>query len=301
MNNNKFILITIILVIILTITKSNSQTTSKEEFLSKINQYLLEDSLLINGDREYNVEEKQMIEQIYRDALKRIRNKIIDQSNTLQFNPPTYNQTVIDAFSSKTLLNPQQNLTYNPYDLQNLNTTLNDSVCGVLYPDENDRSTYYLVNYTSAEEAESSGAFVTHLHNCGYCSTTKDLAMYMFHFDLTSPIRDCAIVSFISYEVSLDCIQHSAGLTYNCAVIWLYDALNTRKDCLDICLYDWIMHVPNNVPANSTTLNPCIQCDEDKSGPVFKLVAGRTRRDSGLLSAINRPPNSIYNITHYYY
>ncbi|KAK5581693.1 hypothetical protein RB653_001730 [Dictyostelium firmibasis] len=275
------------------LTLCNCQITSREEFLNKIDQYLLEDSSL-----EYN----QIEQQIYRDALKRIKNRIIESSSiSFQFDPPSYNQTVIDSFSSKTLLNPQQNLTFNPYELQNFNTTLNNSVCGVYYPDENDRSAYYLQNYTSAEEAEASGAFVTHLHNCGYCSTTKDLAMYMLHFDLTTPIRDCAIVSFVSDEISLDCIQHSAGLTYNCAVIWLYDALNTRKYCLDICLYDWVMHVPNNVPKNSTILNPCIQCDEDKSGPIFKLIAGRTRRDSGLLSAINRPPDSIYNITHYYY
>jgi hypothetical protein len=81
----------------------------------------------------------------------------------------------------------------------------------------------------------------------------------------------------------------------------MYDAKNTRKDCLWICLYEWAIGAPNNIPTNSTNLNPCIKCDEDKSGPIFKVVAGRTRRDSGLKSSINRPPNSIYEVTHYYY
>jgi hypothetical protein len=46
---------------------------------------------------------------------------------------------------------------------------------------------------------------------------------------------------------------------------------------------------------------PCIACDEYKSGPIFKVVAGRTRRDSGLKSNINRPASEIYHVTHYYY
>uniref|UniRef100_A0A7S3UZF0 Uncharacterized protein n=1 Tax=Aplanochytrium stocchinoi TaxID=215587 RepID=A0A7S3UZF0_9STRA len=36
-------------------------------------------------------------------------------------------------------------------------------------------------------------------------------------------------------------------------------------------------------------LNPCLQCDECRSGPVFQKVAGRTRRNSGLHSKIERP------------
>ena len=36
-------------------------------------------------------------------------------------------------------------------------------------------------------------------------------------------------------------------------------------------------------------LNPCLECDEVKSGPLFKYYAGRTRRDSGIVSSIPRP------------
>jgi len=317
-NNLLFSLSIIILVLSTSICLSNSiiqsqsSSSSIEEFISIIDKYLITNDnydLIKNSDfiQYYNNEQKEILEQIVRDALKNIKKRLLNGGSNgdeynLSFDPPTYNQTVIEAFASKTLLNPQQNLTFNPYDIVNFNSTLNqESVCGVLYPDANDRSSYYLVNYTSAQEAESAGAFITHLHDCGYCSTTKDLASYMKFMDLTNPIRDCAIVSFISKEISLDCMQKQAEFSYECAVIWLYDALNTRKECLDICLYDWIHHVPSNVPVNSTNLSPCIQCDEDKSGPIFKLVAGRTRRDSGLKSSINRPPNTIANITHYYY
>ena len=44
-------------------------------------------------------------------------------------------------------------------------------------------------------------------------------------------------------------------------------------------------------------LNPCLNCDEVQSGPLFKYYAGRTRRDSGIKSSIPRPPSQIYNMT----
>jgi len=37
------------------------------------------------------------------------------------------------------------------------------------------------------------------------------------------------------------------------------------------------------------SLNACLACDEVHSGPTFKAVAGKTRRRSGLSSAIARP------------
>jgi hypothetical protein len=43
---------------------------------------------------------------------------------------------------------------------------------------------------------------------------------------------------------------------------------------------------PYNLPDG--TLNPCLQCDRDESGEVFKAVAGRTRRDTGVPNAICR-------------
>jgi len=48
-------------------------------------------------------------------------------------------------------------------------------------------------------------------------------------------------------------------------------------------------------------LNKCLQCDEDKSGPIFKYESGRTRRNSGIKSEIDRPVDQIYNVSHCYY
>eukprot|EP00924_Labyrinthula_sp_SR-Ha-C_P007970 snap_masked-scaffold_41-processed-gene-2.46-mRNA-1 protein AED:0.18 eAED:0.23 QI:0/-1/0/1/-1/1/1/0/330 len=45
-------------------------------------------------------------------------------------------------------------------------------------------------------------------------------------------------------------------------------------------------------------LNACLQCDECRSGPIFQLVAGRTRRNSGIQSAIWRP--DVFPLNHDY-
>jgi hypothetical protein len=49
------------------------------------------------------------------------------------------------------------------------------------------------------------------------------------------------------------------------------------------------------------SLNPCIQCDEDLSGPIFKYYSGRTRRNSGIKSEIDRPGDQVYDIDQCYF
>ena len=39
---------------------------------------------------------------------------------------------------------------------------------------------------------------------------------------------------------------------------------------------------------------------EDRSGPVFKAVAGRTRRNSGIQSSIPRPSEQVAHVVHDY-
>ncbi len=40
--------------------------------------------------------------------------------------------------------------------------------------------------------------------------------------------------------------------------------------------------------------------DEDKSGPIFKATSGRTRRNSGLPTALCCPCNTVTPVTHRY-
>jgi hypothetical protein len=141
----------------------------------------------------------------------------------MAWTPPTYNETVWTAFAEKTLLNPLPPSTNDPYDIPNFNTTWVDHVCAVVYPDPANRTAYRLENFESKEEAVAAGAFVTHLHPCGYCSTLKDLSVYMKYPDLTNPVRNCALKSFISMDWAIDCL-HSIGFTPECSRIWLQDS-----------------------------------------------------------------------------
>ena len=66
-----------------------------------------------------------------------------------------------------------------------------------------------------------------------------------------------------------------------------------------LCIWSWITGEDNNKPDGS--LNDCLQCDEDKSGPNFKFFSGRTRRNSGIPSAIQRPEEQFYDMEHCYW
>ena len=94
-------------------------------------------------------------------------------------------------------------------------------------------------------------------------------------------------------QATEDCIL-DLGFTEPCAQIWVFNSLNTREACLVECLD--ALNKPSHLPDGS--LNACLACDEANSGPVFKAVAGRTRRNSGIPSAICRPGDSVEAIYH---
>lgn len=87
------------------------------------------------------------------------------------------------------------------------------------------------------------------------------------------------------------------GFSKPCARTWFYNVKNTRRACLGTCL------LALNVPylKQDGSLNDCIQCYEDSSGPVFKAVSGRTRRNSGIPSALCRPCETVAPLVHEYW
>ena len=162
--------------------------------------------------------------------------------------------------------------------------------------DEQARQRYRLETFASREAAGEAGAHVTHLTPCDLCSSLEDLAAYMSHWDMTAPGRACGLQGTISRELGLQCFAE-LGLTPPCAAIWLDNADHTRAVCLLPCL----IHLNSPYNREDGSLNDCLQCDEDESGPIFQQVARRTRRNSGMGSAIWRPPDTIANVTHDYY
>ena len=169
-------------------------------------------------------------------------------------------------------------------------------VCAIKYKDSR-KFEYELRQFASKPAAEKAGFIVTHQGKCGACSNVKDLAVYL-EKNLTDPVRKCALKAVISKRWARNCIR-GLGFTDTCADIWLFNSINTRKHCFMVCMKAWITGEPNNKPDGS--LNDCLQCDEDKSGPVFKYFSGRTRRNSGIESAIKRPGQQVYKMNHCYF
>ena len=177
----------------------------------------------------------------------------------------------------------------------------NGEVCGVRFTGP-DRVDYRLRTFPSEESALTAGYVITHRNHCGTCSSLRNFAAYLARPDLTTPARNCA--RRLTAAGVKACFMEELGLEERCAETWTYNALHTRRHCLGVCIghYGLWNVLTGNISAPHTdgrgNLNPCLACDEDTSGPGFRYMAGRTRRSSGLTSAITRPAAEIYPVDH---
>lgn len=207
--------------------------------------------------------------------------------------PRVWDAAALADLRSWTLENPPVVLMEDPYlttpDLQ----PDEEAVCAVMVTGLKE---YRLKTFTSSSEAELAGGVVTHGFACGLCSSLEDLAAYAETTDQTGPVRQCALENQGRVEELDACIQDAVGFTPPCARIWAYNALNDSRECLSIC----VAELDSSYNQEDGSLNPCLQCDEDNSGPVFKTMAGRTRRGSGLAAAICRPCNQVWRVDHEY-
>ena len=161
--------------------------------------------------------------------------------------------------------------------------------CGIRYSDS-EKTSYELRSFASLSELSRDGYSVTHKGSCGTCSTLQDLSVYQSHKDLTAPVRKCGSLIW-NQKLNMKCLL-KLGFTHECAKTWHFNTKNTAKKCFKICLKSWISGEAYNLEDGA--LNSCLACDEYESGPAFKTVAGRTRRRSGLISAIGRPESEIF-------
>jgi hypothetical protein len=202
---------------------------------------------------------------------------------------------LLAALRTKVPIEPVQ-LNGDPYVIWHATappSTPTGTVCGVRF--EKDQVHYRLATFATPVAARTAGYAITHYGTCGTCSTLQDLAVYLEKPDLTAPVRRCGV----RWDASgrLTCLE-TLGFSHACAQTWLYDLQNTRRQCLSVCLWSWIA---GEAPTGRNgRLNACLQCDEDRSGPVFKATAGRTRRNSGIHSSIPRPDDEIAPVVHDY-
>ena len=188
--------------------------------------------------------------------------------------------------------NPLPLLSVDPYQQNDQVEPLSEEqVCIIERDDELKR---YRVESRALSGASPSQ--ITHLGPCGACSSLQDLFVYASRSDLTEPVRTCGLQGITQgMDANVECLM-SLGFSESCAVIWYYNTLHTRTVCLDVCLAQ--LNDPYLTEAGE--LNECLACDERESGPIFKRYSGRTRRNSGLASAICRPCNSVARLTHSY-
>ena len=216
--------------------------------------------------------------------------------NGTNWTAPPYDAAFIASLVSDwTLETPYPPLTTDPYALPAPPDDPFETVCGVLPTGATATPrTYRLVTYGTEKAARDAGASPTHFGHCGVCSTLENLAVYMRENDLTAPVRDCGISS-ATFDANVACLR-KLGFDLPCAQVWAYNTAHTRSVCYDVCIA--ALCAPYHLPDGR--LNDCILCDEEKSGAVFKAVAGRTRRNSGLPNALCRPCSEVRPLVHDY-
>ena len=211
------------------------------------------------------------------------------------FVAPEYTEVDIAALASWTLLETPKPLAADPYDSPAPPPGSPDEVCAVLAEPAGSHS-YRLVTYESKDAANAAGAITTHYGACGLCSPLVNLGVYMRYTDLTTPVRDCGIKNLQGpMDAHVQCLQ-DLGFDLPCAQIWYFNTVHTRKVCELPCFST--LGKPYQLEDGS--LNECLQCDEDLSGPIFKAVAGRTRRNTGIASALCRPCSEVKPLLHAY-
>lgn len=184
----------------------------------------------------------------------------------------------------------------------------------------------YLTHDSECSICSTLDQLAVYLNNTDLTNPVRSCGFYSF-LDLLSP--------GLGKQKNLECLA-DLGFVDACQYIWYYNILNTRRLCTLSCLLN--IQSPYNEPVKGPLqinycepyeenpqresckntinerpacddfqyengeyrLNPCLQCDECRSGPVFKKYAGRTRRNSGLESGILRPPSEIVDISHFY-
>jgi hypothetical protein len=218
------------------------------------------------------------------------------------FAPPAYDASFVRSLIEDwTPAQPYPPLVTDPYAVPPAPPEASGTVCAVLPQGEASARPrpYALVTYPSEAAARAAGAAVTHFGRCGVCSTLSNLAVYVRNVDLTGPVRACGFAVAADggtpFDADVACLQR-LGFDLPCAQIWAYNTQHTRETCLVVCLQN--LNTAYNLPDGG--LNPCLQCDEEKSGPVFQAVAGRTRRNSGLPNAICRPCAEVRPLVHAY-
>ena len=109
---------------------------------------------------------------------------------------------------------------------------------------------------------------------------------------LTRTTTYCAVLSLIGLGRS--CMNRLVEFTPQCSDCWIENIKCTRRNCALTCILPSLSDRIDK--QNGTTLNKCLQCDEDKCGPAFKQCAGANRRRCGIKTDIDRPDDELCTV-----
>lgn len=216
---------------------------------------------------------------------------------------PDVDAALVPVFQSFLWDNPYS-LDCDPYAGGDCDTTpplVEGGACVVNFEDEETdacASSYTVQTFEGTlETAIAENLYVTHAGPCGACSSLQDLAVYIETGpNLRELATSCGFQSRLSRSLGVSCFQ-GLGFTEGCATVWFYNARETADSCLFQCLLFALFGRSPNGAAPLCELVPCIQCDEENAGPLFQIFAGRTRRNSGLLSNIVRSCSELAGVT----
>lgn len=192
-----------------------------------------------------------------------------------------------------TLATPFEEVTVDPY--REPAPEVPTGVCAVVVEDLAAKR-YRVETFADVAAVDAAGATLTHHEPCGRCSTLADFVVYARDRDVGAPVKKCGFDNFGAPIEKLTSCLEGLGFTKPCAQIWAWNVRHTQGKCLGPCLTigDGAYHQADG------SLNACLACDEKESGPVFKAVAGRTRRNTGLASSICRPCSEAKPVAHAY-
>ncbi len=208
---------------------------------------------------------------------------------------PHYDETFITSLREWELINPPGELTEDPYLNPDDYPRRDDEFCGVIVEDRENKA-YRLATFESLDALHEAGGILTHTSACGACSSLASLALLIEMPDQTGPIRDCGILGLAGDQEKVVTCLKELGFETACAQINAHNTRHTRDECGSICFP--LLNAPYHDQDGS--LNDCIQCDEDKSGDIFRAVAGRARRNSGIGAALCRPCDDMIHLIHEY-
>ncbi len=207
------------------------------------------------------------------------------------FTSKNFTPDQLESLQNWTMSTPFSSLLKNPYEEEAEQKS--EAVCAVIIEDMA-KKLYTLSNFSDAAAAKAAGAILTHHNACGLCSTLTDFTVYANDRNIGTAVRNCGLVNALQpFDSLLVCLE-GLGFTKPCAQIWAFNTRNTQMNCFQECINLETYHNSDG------TLGECLACDEKISGPVFKAVAGRTRRNTGLASSICRFCDEVKAVEHDY-